>query len=163
MATTPALFQHQTSTDLQRASLTIDVHRRADAPLHPHLLGKFCEHLGTNIYQGMDAQILFNSTFARWRFAAGTHPDGGVCEASEREVIRANAEHVDYWPEPDRLIDAYFAGGAWGWFRIGSASEVRLSPDVAAAGGRAQRLEIALQTVRGKPAFAILPGHIDFQ
>ena len=136
------LFVYHPTDDPHHARLEIDASRRAGVPLHAHLLGKFCEHLGTNIYQGMDAQILFNNTFARWRFAAGEHPDGGVGEETEREKIRAFAAHMEQWPQPERVLEAFFDGGAWGWFRVGTAGEVRLSPDVAEAGGRAQRLEM---------------------
>lgn len=162
MAPSPDLFQFHPSTDPRHASLEINTKRRATVPLHPHLLGKFCEHLGTNIYQGMDAQILFNNTFARWRFASGKHPDGGVCEASERDIIRANAEHMGHWPEPNRIVDAYFDGGAWGWFRVGSADAVRLSPDAYSSGGRAQRIELSSaspSTPNGIAQWTHLPLH----
>ena len=70
-----------------RATLTVEAGRRSPHPVNSRLFGKFCEHLGANIYHGMEAQILLNCTFGQWRFAVGEHPDGGVCAESSREKI----------------------------------------------------------------------------
>ncbi|MFH1571772.1 MAG: hypothetical protein ABIL09_27530, partial [Gemmatimonadota bacterium] len=111
-----------------------------------HLFGKFCEHLGANIYQGMEAQILLTPTFGRWRFSAGdNHPDGGVREESDRARIEERIAHRARgagWPDPAPVPEAYFSGGAFGWFALGPAGSVRLSPEVGPHGGRAQRVEV---------------------
>ena len=71
--TTPAesLFEHVRGDDAARAEVAIDVSRRAGQPINPLLYAKFCEHLGSNVYNGMDAQILLNPTFGQWTFSAG--------------------------------------------------------------------------------------------
>lgn len=68
MMANKALFGFTASTEPARATLTIDASRKATNAVSPYLFGKFCEHLGNNIYQGMEAQILFNPTLARWIF-----------------------------------------------------------------------------------------------
>ncbi|MCJ7549347.1 MAG: alpha-N-arabinofuranosidase, partial [Anaerolineae bacterium] len=112
-----------------------------------------------NIYHGMDAQILLNCTFSRWRFSAGdNHPDGGVQEQSDRDKITqrmvAYARRQD-WPAPDPVIEAYFHAGAYGWFRVegadGAEDNVCLSSDVGPYGERAQRVEV-LRTAPGDQA-----------
>ncbi|MDF1514264.1 MAG: hypothetical protein P1S60_10695 [Anaerolineae bacterium] len=71
-----------------QATLTVSAAQRSQHKVNPLLFGKFCEHLGTNIYHGMEAQILLNCTFGSWRFSAGdNHPDGGVCAESDRGKI----------------------------------------------------------------------------
>lgn len=72
------LFQHESNNTSGKAILTIDADTHSIHPVNPWLYGKFCEHLGTNIYHGMEAQILFNCTFGKWRFSVDNHPDGGA-------------------------------------------------------------------------------------
>ncbi len=140
------LFRFEPGTTPGQANLTVETAQRAPHAVNPWLWGKFCEHLGANIYHGMEAQILFNCTFAKWRFSAGdNHPDGGVREESDREKIeqRIVAAAQRYaWPDAQPLIDAYFDGGAYGWFHIGDREGVRLSPDLGPHDGRSQRVEI---------------------
>lgn len=52
------------------ASNTIQIacDRRAGEPINRLLFSKFAEHLGRNIYNGMWAQVLQNSSFADWSF-----------------------------------------------------------------------------------------------
>ena len=145
------LFQHESNNTSGKAVLAIDADTRSLHTVNPWLYGKFCEHLGANIYHGMEAQILFNCIFGKWRFSVDNHPDGGVCEASDRESIerriQARAARMD-WPDADPVIDAYFDGGAYGWFRVGTKEYVQLSPDVAPSytefeiSNRAQRVEV---------------------
>ena len=74
--------------------LTVDASICSPHPVNPRLYGKFCEHLGANIYHGMEAQILFNCTFGKWQFSAGDgHPDGGVREESDRDQIAQRIEN----------------------------------------------------------------------
>ncbi len=140
------LFQHDSMEASGRAELIVDASVRSPHAVHPWLYGKFCEHLGFNIYHGMEAQILFNCTFGRWRFSAGdNHPDGGVCEEGHRESIvqriEGGAQRMG-WPDAIPIRESYFEGGAYGWFHIGGREDVRLSPDADPHGGRAQRVEI---------------------
>ena len=51
------------SSDLTEATVRVDGDARTDAAVDPQLYGKFCEHLGRNVYGGMDTQILLNPTF----------------------------------------------------------------------------------------------------
>lgn len=58
------------------------VHADQPSPLRipDFITRKFCEHLGANIYNGMDAQILRNPTFADFPFWTGQMtPDGTRC------------------------------------------------------------------------------------
>ena len=161
------LLQHESNSTLGKAVLTIDADTRSLHTVNPWLYGKFCEHLGANIYHGMEAQILFNCTFGKWRFSVDNHPDGGVYEASDRESIerriQARAARMD-WPDADPVIDAYFDGGAYGWFRVGTKEEVQLSPDVAPSytefeiSNRAQRVEV-LRDSGGIGQWTYLPLH----
>jgi len=136
----------------QAPPLTARLEVRAAEPA-PHripryLTGKFAEHLGNNIYNGMDAQILRNPTFAPHPFASGPmSPDGIALFHHEREriapLLRDRAERQG-WPasERERLTEDYFDGLAAFWTRVGPRSEVQVSPDTGPAGGRAQRLEV---------------------
>ena len=54
--------------DGDTARISVDCEQRADQPINRLLFGKFTEHLGRNIYNGMWAQILQNSSFADWSF-----------------------------------------------------------------------------------------------
>ena len=125
-----------------RATIRIDAGRAAPFAVPRRLFGKFCEHLGANIYHGMEAQILLNATFSRWRFSAGdNHPDGGVQTDADRDNIHRRIVQQGGgrgWPTPDAVAEAYYNGGAFGWFASG---QVRLSPDVGPHGDRAQRIE----------------------
>ncbi len=170
MTNTTKLWHHEKTTAPGKATVTVDATTRAAHQVNPRLFGKFCEHLGANIYHGMEAQILFNPTFGKWRFSAGdNHVDGGVREETERERVSQRitmyAERLG-WPDAQRVIDAYFAGGAYGWFPAGDgesiADDVRLSPDVGPHGSRAQRVEI-LRTpggaARGIGGWTYVPLH----
>lgn len=111
--------------------------------ISPLLFGKFCEHLGSNIYHGMEAQILRNCTFGRWQFWGGECSlDGGVMGQCDQqkvlEQIRARAERDGV--DPAAAKASYEAGLTYGWWTLGQTT--RYSPDVAPAGGRAQRIEV---------------------
>lgn len=142
------------SAEPVQATLTIDAPHRAPGAVNPYLFGKFCEHLGNNIYQGMEAQILFNPTLARWVFNGGTdRVNGGMhAEYDPARMARLSAERAERlgYPDGQLLIDAYFDGLAYGWFRLGSREEVRLSADVGPHGDRAQRVEV-LRATEGQP------------
>ncbi|MGC9347555.1 MAG: alpha-L-arabinofuranosidase C-terminal domain-containing protein [Anaerolineae bacterium] len=160
------LLTHLPVSSPDRANIRVDARTRAAQEISPKLFGKFCEHLGANIYHGMEAQILFNCTFGKWRFsAAHGHPDGGVQAESEPEEIagRIARRASRYgWPDPQPVIEAYFGGGAYGWFTIGEPEDVRLSPDAGPHGDRAQRVEITRTSpsaLRGIGQWIYLPLH----
>ncbi len=140
------LLHVEPNGEVGKARLVVDTTVKAPTVVSPYLFGKFAEHLGANIYHGMDAQILDNPTFGKWRFWAGDdHPDGGTREMTDRgqiaQRIRGHGRWLA-WPDPERVIDAYFNGCAYPWFRTASWDEVRTSPDVGPNGGRAQRVEV---------------------
>lgn len=130
------------------ATLVIRATERAAHPIPRDLTGKFAEHLGNNIYNGMDAQILRNPTFADYPFWTGRMtPDGITSFHFEREKISQELRRRGKamgWPETelDRLVEDYFESLAAGWSRVGAREGVRVSPDTAAFGQRAQRVEV---------------------
>ncbi len=162
MQHSPRLFKHVPTADSHLARLTIDASNPSAYRVSPLLFGKFCEHLGTNIYNGMEAQILFNPTFGHWVFDAAENDlnriDGGTAAEGDRARIAARiqvyAERLG-WPSPAWLMEGYKAGAAFGWVPLG---EARLSPDVGPHGGRAQRVE-ALAEAAGIAQRTYLPTH----
>ncbi len=129
------------------ATLKIVADVRSPHPIPPLITGKFCEHLGSNIYNGMSAQILRNPTFADFPFGAGGEtPDGRSRFLSDEEKIATQignlASRIN-WPQADipRLVEARSDGLAFWWVRRGARQDVHVSPD-AATNGRAQRVEI---------------------
>jgi alpha-N-arabinofuranosidase len=157
-----SLFEHVPGTDDGQATVVIDLTRRAERPISPLLYGKFCEHLGSNIYNGMDAQILLNPTFGQWAFGAGddTVNGGSRLETDPvriRTAIEGRARRLEL-PDASALVEAYESGGACFWQRVGPADAVRLSPDVAPSGSRAQRVEV-LSGRGGIGQWTYLPAH----
>ena len=128
------------------ATVRVMASDRAAHPIPRHITGKFCEHLGSNIYQGMEAQIFRNPTFADWPFWTGqTTPDGVTSFHHERQTIagqlKQQAARIG-WPEGERdgLVEARDDALACWWIRQGPRSSVTPSPDTGPAGGRAQRI-----------------------
>ena len=76
------LLEHIPTSGDEGATIRVDAAVRSPYKVSPQLFGKFCEHLGFNIYGGMEAQILFNPTLGRWSFTASgsdvSRPDGGI-------------------------------------------------------------------------------------
>lgn len=140
------LFQHTVHADAAKATLIVDASQRGAHPISPLLYSKFCEHLGSNIYNGMEAQILRNPTFGKWRFGAGeSQVDGGVQAQIDQEKIAQSVRHHTArlgLPDQNTLLESYKDGAAFWWFRLGAKENVRLSPDVGPHGGRAQRVEV---------------------
>jgi alpha-L-arabinofuranosidase len=120
------LLQFERLPQNSRARMTLDLAVRSRHRVNPLLYGKFCEHLGYNIYQGMDAQILYNATFGKIRTDEG--------------FVRGLAQRQG-WPEAASVLASYQDGAALGWFRRGEKSEVLLSPDAGPYGNQAQRFE----------------------
>ncbi|WP_254546705.1 alpha-L-arabinofuranosidase C-terminal domain-containing protein [Halomarina pelagica] len=152
------LLRHRDAGDPAEATIRVTPAVRGDAPVTPFLLGKFCEHLGRNVYNGMDAQILLNPTFGRWEFPVGDdHPDGGIQPEHDPNSLRVAIErYCERWdlPHPVGLWESYRAGGAFGWLPAGGAT---LSPEVGRAGDRAQRVSGADGT--GLRQYTHLPLH----
>ncbi len=135
------------SGDPQNASIVIRANEPAPFTIPRYITGKFAEHLGANIYNGMLAEILRNPTFADYPFSAGTSPDGVVVFQSDQarvaQELRGQARRLG-WPEPqlDGLVAARADGLACWWTREGPRSTVEVSPDVGPYGGRGQRVEV---------------------
>lgn len=112
-----------------------------------YLTGKFAEHLGQNIYNGMFAQILHNPTLAAFPFATpDMDPDGVAIFQSDEDSIKQSLRQFASrggWPKEalSNLVTAYEDGLAAFWTRAGTRDEVRVSPDTGEFGGRAQRIE----------------------
>jgi len=119
------LFEFEPLSEAGRATLTLRPEVRGPVPVSRLLYGKFCEHLGSNIYQGMEAQVLYNPTFAEI--------------ALSEEGLKRLAARPDL-PDAGAMAASVADGGALGWIAAGSAS---LSPDAGAFGNRAQRFETA--------------------
>jgi hypothetical protein len=81
------LLVHTPHADSAKATLSIDASRNSALPISPLLYGKFCEHLGTNIYNGMEAQILRNPTFGAWRNASKCSANQNTKAASRSTCI----------------------------------------------------------------------------
>ena len=133
------------------ASAVLRVHagERSPDPIPAFLTGKFAEHLGFNIYNGMDAQVLRNATFADYPFASGhTTPDGVVQFLWADDAVNAELRRAARrfgWPasELDGLAMARADVLAAFWTRLGSREAVQVSPDTGPHGGRAQRVQVA--------------------
>jgi len=133
--------------DHSAATITIDLTTRSAHAVSPLLYGKFCEHLGHNIYLGMDAQVLYNHTFGKMKVQEGFFAD--------------RARRLG-WPDPELVKDSYDDGAALGWFRLGAPDEVLLSPDVGPGGNQAQRFETpgaSPDAVAGIAQWVYLPTH----
>jgi len=65
--TAGGLFQLAAAKDWN-AEIEVSTDQRARQPVSRLLYGKFCEHLGANIYNGIWAQVLRNPGFEPWHF-----------------------------------------------------------------------------------------------
>jgi alpha-N-arabinofuranosidase len=130
------------------ATLRVDAGKPAAHRIPRYITGKFCEHLGSNIYNGMDAQILRNPTLATFPIWTGRmSPDGVALFHNEPEpiakVLRGHAARQG-WPQSglDQMRQTYDDALASWWVRAGSRDEVETSPDTGPYGGRAQRIAV---------------------
>jgi len=165
VAVTAVLAPLVYGADAREAEATLMIHAGELAPsqLPRNLVGQFCEHLGANIYNGMDAQILRNPTLADYPFSTGQMtPDGVVTFLYERskieEELRRQATHYG-WPQSELgdLVNARADGLASFWGRSGKPEAVVVSPDTGPYGGRAQRVEF--KGAGGIKQWAWLPLH----
>ena len=152
------------TTKTSQATLRIRAADRSPYRVPKYITGKFCEHLGFNIYHGMDAQILHNPTLADYPFSAGGQsPDGGVRFHFEGEQIAGRIRHGAPelgWPaeEIEGMIRARQDGLACWWTRQGKRESVQVSPDVGEHGQRAQRIEVSAAG-QGIAQWTYLPLH----
>jgi alpha-N-arabinofuranosidase len=143
-----AAEQIHDSAEAAHAVLRVHAAERSPYRIPPFITGKFAEHLGFNIYNGMDAQILRNATFADYPLASGHSTPDGVVEFLWQDD-RINAEMRGMvtrfgWPENALagLVQARADGLASFWTRVGPRDAVRVSPDTGPRGGRAQRVQV---------------------
>jgi len=160
------LLKHTPLEDPDRATVHINTTVRSPHRVSRWLLGKFCEHLGTNIYGGMDAQILFNPTFGCWSFGQRdqplSRPDGGAVRLSDpqRIALRIYEYERRFGLHPAPLLQRDLADGcAFGWVRLGKPANVETSPDTGPYGDRAQRFEVYGDSPSGLAQRAYLPLH----
>ena len=158
------LQRFEASNDPRRATVRIRADQRASDRIPKELTGKFAEHLGANIYQGMDAQVLHNPTMADYPFWTGQMSPDGVTlfhwEAGKiNDELRRQARRAG-WPETEseNLVQARTDGLACWWSRVGSRTSVQPSPDTGQYGGRTQRLELRQAGV-GLGQWTYLPLH----
>jgi alpha-N-arabinofuranosidase len=144
----PALRQIRESSDPGQAQIRVRTEERSAPAIPREITGKFAEHLGYNIYNGMDAQILRNPTFADYPFWNGQmNPDGvtkfQVDTTRITDELRGQAKRFG-WPESDlnNAVTARADGLASFWGRFGERNQVQVSPDTSSSGGRAQRVQV---------------------
>jgi alpha-N-arabinofuranosidase len=147
-AQTTTLRTVRESTDPSQASVVIHAKAPVDHAIPKAITGKFAEHLGFNIYNGMDAQILRSPTFADYPFWNGQMSPDGVTEfQTDAHKIDDELRHQATrfgWPasELNGLVQARADALACFWTRVGSRDDVQVSPDTGPFGGRAQRVQI---------------------
>ena len=131
-----------------KVTLRIQAHKRSPHQIPKYITGKFCEHLGFNIYHGMDAQILHNPTLAEYPFCVpGTSPDGVAKFHSNHDeiekLIRQGAPSFGWPQETIADMSSDWRGGLACWWTLeGKREDVRVSPDVRGPRHRAQRVEV---------------------
>ena len=164
-ALSAAALRRETETaDPTRATVRIHASEAVGGPVPRFMTGKFCEHLGANIYNGMDAQVLRNPTFAEYPFwSGGMTPDGVTRFHSEDDkIIQELRRQAARWGWPEKELDGLVTsradGLACGWARAGSREAVQVSPDAGPHGGRAQRIEVR-GAGQGIAQWAYLPLH----
>ncbi len=165
-AASPAMIlrQSRASNDPQRAVVRVRTGERSPHKIPRYITGKFAEHLGWNIYKGMDAQLLLNPTFADYPFWNGQmSPDGvtkfHVEDGRINEELRRTATRFG-WPETelDGLVQARGDALACFWTRVGPRDAVQVSPDTGPHGGRAQRVQVK-EAGQGIAQWTWLPLH----
>src|ERR1044071_3752362 len=143
-----AARQIRDNPDPTHATVRVRPRERSQSPVTEFITGKFAEHLGWNIYNGMDAQILRNPTFADYPVWTGSMTPDGVTrfhveDSRINEELRRQAARFG-WAESelDSLLQGRPEAFACFWSRAGSHDDVLPSPDTGPHGGRAQRVEV---------------------
>lgn len=154
----------RSSQDTNHASIQVHLDQRASFTIPKFITGKFAEHLGFNIYHGMDAQILLNPAFAEYPFWNGQMTPDGVTafqtdETRIADEVRRLAKRFG-WPEPqlNSLVRDRTDAMACFWTRMGSRENVEVSPEIGPSGGRAQRIAVK-DAGEGVAQWAFLPLH----
>ncbi|MBI4552700.1 MAG: hypothetical protein HY710_10595 [Candidatus Latescibacteria bacterium] len=125
------LFEVQASA-ADRSTIDVFPNERAPDPVPRFLYGKFCEHLGWNIYNGMWAQALRNPGFEGWDYVAAT-------PAGMANRIRHEEEAVGV----AGLMAGFERGLAFWWVAYGDGVvRYTLDPDAFNADA-AQKVEVA--------------------
>jgi alpha-N-arabinofuranosidase len=155
----------------EAAPAVVTLRVRADLPpsgppIPRFITGKFAEHLGSNIYNGMCAEILRNPTFAEFPFWNGSQDPDGLPhmladEAQIGDEVRRQALR-QRWPEAEarKLIESRQEAMAHWWIRAADdkGGYPRTSADTGEYGGRAQRVE-ARAAGQGIAQWTDLPLH----
>lgn len=150
--------------DPSRALIRIRTKERSTQVIPRFITGKFAEHLGYNIYNGMDAQILRNPTFADYPFSNGQMTPDGVTkflvdDNRINEELRRQGTRFG-WPETelDGLVKSRADALACFWTRLGNPLSVLVSADTGPFGGRAQRIQVK-EAGQGIAQWTWLPLH----
>jgi alpha-N-arabinofuranosidase len=132
-----------TSTSEWNARIEVVPERRAERPVSRLLYGKFCEHLGANIYNGMWAQVLRNSGFEPWHFFG----------RNETQIAHAVAGLERYF-QVRGLRASEARGIAFPWIPCGQGTATyALDPD-AFNSETSQRIVVASVPPGGSPGIA---------
>lgn len=141
-------FDFDNGKNPNTAMLKLYPEDRSKTPVSKRLFGKFTEHLGQNVYNGIYSQILFNPTFGDWTFSTeDPQPSGGFVRTNDINDIRARLEkrprNIYYSSEMDSetVADCFERGCALGWVNKGHPSDTLFSPETGPTGDRAQRVE----------------------
>ncbi|HIE50131.1 MAG TPA: hypothetical protein EYP85_00070 [Armatimonadetes bacterium] len=102
----------------ERARIEVFTAERRKTPVSPYLYGKFTEHLGRNIYNGMWAQVLWNTGFEPGKYF------GQRGEAAREQRLR----QIERYLNLPGLVESYRQGVAYAWARYGGG-EVTYSLD----------------------------------
>ncbi len=113
-------------------ALQVDAARRAERPVSRGLYGKFTEHLGRNIYQGMWAQIVCNPGFEDVKYFGRSREEAlsGVDRLQQGLGRRERAASLD-------------RGIAVGWFPFGEGQVDYACPKEPLNSEQCQRIEVA--------------------
>ncbi|MBI4663825.1 MAG: hypothetical protein HY735_33910 [Verrucomicrobia bacterium] len=159
-----SLRQLRETKDPDRAILRVRPNERSPHKIPLYLTGKFAEHLGANIYNGMDAQILRNPTFADFPFSTGQMTPDGVTRfhSDDEKITQEIRRQAPRWGWPEAELDAVITARADGlacwWIRDGPRHAVQVSPDTGPLGGRAQRVQVETSG-QGIAQWTFLPLH----
>jgi len=103
-------------TEGERAVLDVHANAPAAEPVRRELYGKFTEHLGTNVYNGIWSQILVNPGFE-----SGAAFDHGPASQHARKMLDRLVRR-QHWMKVDGLVDAFRKGIAPFWAAFGEGA-----------------------------------------
>jgi len=118
-----------------KTDIIINTNNKSDKPLNRLLFGKFAEHLGNNIYNGMWAQILKNPVFAPWHFFSH------IYRKWSNTSTLYNKKYSHY--PVKKLLDSYNHGVACWWIPFSPENgSYLLSQDTPFISGTSQLIRI---------------------